>query len=101
MTGDLFTARFSNCNFVETIFPPLGGENKHLKKEVTWNKLSLCHLNPRTRQCNLEVQKIIHLLDIINQLPDAFIPKESYKISSHIPVTYASNSNWGSKRTTY
>ena len=26
LTGDMFTARFANCHFDETIFPSLGGE---------------------------------------------------------------------------
>ena len=27
LTGNLFTARFANCHFDESVFPPLGGEN--------------------------------------------------------------------------
>ena len=29
LTGDLFTARFANCHFDETVFPSLGGD-KHV-----------------------------------------------------------------------
>jgi hypothetical protein len=25
LTGDVFTARFADCHFNETVFPPLGG----------------------------------------------------------------------------
>jgi hypothetical protein len=32
LTGDVFTARFANCQFDETIFPILGGEKEKLKK---------------------------------------------------------------------
>ena len=75
LTGDVFTARFVDCHFDETIFPTLGEENgkmKMLKKEITWNAHSLNHFDPRTKQCELEVQRIIHLQQVANQLPDAF-----------------------------
>ena len=32
LTGDVFRAKFANCHFNETIFPPLGGE-KSIPKE--------------------------------------------------------------------
>jgi len=35
LTGDLFTARFADCHFDESIFPTLGGENKQLEKEIS------------------------------------------------------------------
>jgi hypothetical protein len=35
LTGDIFTARFANCQFDGTIFPILGGEKEKLKKQVT------------------------------------------------------------------
>ena len=33
----------------------------------------MTHLDPHTNQCELEVQMIIHLQNLANQLPDAFI----------------------------
>ena len=33
----------------------------------------MTHLNPHTNQCELEVQRIIHLQNLANQLQDAFI----------------------------
>ena len=33
----------------------------------------MTHLDPHTNQCELEVQRIIHLQNLANQLPDAFI----------------------------
>lgn len=39
-TGDLFTARFADCHFDESVFPTLGGENKQSVKEISWNELS-------------------------------------------------------------
>ncbi|XP_019240264.1 PREDICTED: uncharacterized protein LOC109220263 [Nicotiana attenuata] len=88
MTGDLFMARFSYCHFDESVYPTLGGENKQLKKDIDWNALSLSHLDPRTNQCQQEVQKIIHLQNITNQLPDALtdLPRVT---KSHIPVVNA------------
>ena len=55
LTGDSFTARFADCHFDESDFPILGGENKQLGKEISWNELSLSHFDPRTKQCELEV----------------------------------------------
>ncbi|KAK2376223.1 putative mitochondrial protein [Trifolium repens] len=86
--GDLFTARFADCHFDESNFPTLGGENKQLEKEISWNELSLSHFDPRTKQCELEVQKIIHLQSLANQLPNAFTdPKGVTK--SYIPAVNA------------
>ena len=45
----------------------------------------MTHLDPRTNQCELEVQRIIHLQNLANQLPDAFI--DTKKVTkSHIPA---------------
>ncbi|KAG4180543.1 hypothetical protein ERO13_A10G171633v2, partial [Gossypium hirsutum] len=44
----------------------VGGEIKQLDKKISWKELSLAHLNPRTKQCDLEVQKIIHLQSLAN-----------------------------------
>jgi len=41
-------------------------------KEIIWSEPSLLHLDPHTKQCESEVQKIMHLQEIANQLPDAF-----------------------------
>ena len=40
--------------------------------EITWNVLTLSHFDPCTNQCEVEVQRIIHLQGIANQLPDVF-----------------------------
>ena len=87
-TGDLFKARFDDCHFNESDFPTLGGGIKKLENKISWNELSLSTLDPRSSQCELEVQKIIHLQNIANQLPDAFTdPKRVTK--SHIPAVNA------------
>ena len=57
LTCNLFTVRFADYHFDESIFPPLGG-GKSIPEEwqdITWNVSSLSHLDPRTRQCELEV----------------------------------------------
>jgi len=71
-TGDLFIARFADSHFDESVFPTLGGERKKVEKDIGWNELSLSHLDPRTKECELEVQRIIHLQKLANQLPYAF-----------------------------
>ena len=87
MTGDVFRARFVDCHFNETVFPQLGGEKSILegRHEITWNASTLSHLDQRTNQCELEVQMIIHLKNLANQLPDAFV--DTKKVTkSHIPA---------------
>ena len=61
LTRDLFTARFADCHFDEIIFPTLGGEDKKVERKITWNELSLSYFDSRTKQCELQVQKIIYL----------------------------------------
>ena len=87
LTGEVFTPRFADYHFDETLFSPLGGGKPIPEewREITWNESSLSHLDPHTKQSELEVQKIIHLQGLVNQLPDAFI--DSTKVTkSHIPA---------------
>uniref|UniRef100_A0A2N9J4G7 Reverse transcriptase Ty1/copia-type domain-containing protein n=1 Tax=Fagus sylvatica TaxID=28930 RepID=A0A2N9J4G7_FAGSY len=93
LTGDIFKARFDDCHFNETIFPPLGGEKSlpEARREITWNVSTLSHLDPRTNQSELEVQRIIHLQGIANQLPDVFTDSKKI-VKSHIPA--ANNPAW-------
>ncbi|KAL0316102.1 UNVERIFIED_CONTAM: hypothetical protein Sradi_5488400 [Sesamum radiatum] len=80
MTGDQFTARYLDCQFNETIFPVLGGEDKEIKrKDIAWNATSMSFLDPRTNDSELEVQRIIHLQSVANRLPDAFIDTKKRK----------------------
>ncbi|XP_052888014.1 uncharacterized protein LOC128296622 [Gossypium arboreum] len=85
LTGDLFTVRFIDYHFDETTFPTLGEEKIELVKEITWNGSSLSQLDPRTSQCEQEVQRIIHLQNIANQLPDSFTDLKRIT-KSHIPA---------------
>ena len=43
----------------------------------------MSHLDPRINKCKLEFQMIIHLKNLANQLPDAFIDIKKV-IKSHI-----------------
>ena len=50
---------------------------------ITWNASTMSHLDPRTNQYELEVQRIIYLQNLANQLPNAFI--DTKKVTkSHI-----------------
>ena len=89
-TGDLFTARFVDCHFDETHFPALGREkeNGQRDKDICWNESSLSYLDTRTSKCEMEVQKIIHMQNLANRLPDSFTdPKRVTK--SHVPAINA------------
>ena len=83
-----FTARFVDCQFNEVVFPTLRGEKKEGERDILWNEPSLLHLDPRTKQCESEVQKIVHLQAIANQLPDAFTDTKRV-IKSYIPAANA------------
>ena len=91
LTGDLFTARFADCHFDEENFPSMGNpkasiEEKQKKEDnFSWREKDLTHLDPRTSECENEVQRIIRLQEIANRLPDAF--NDATKVTkSHIPA---------------
>ncbi|KAL0300012.1 UNVERIFIED_CONTAM: Retrovirus-related Pol polyprotein from transposon TNT 1-94 [Sesamum angustifolium] len=91
MTGDQFTARYLDCQFNETIFPVLGEEDKEIKrKDIAWNATSMSFLDPRTNDSELEVQRIIHLQNVANRLPDAFIDTKkvtkSHILAENVPA---------------
>ena len=85
LTGDVFKARFEHCHFNATIFPPLEGEKllPEARREITWNVSTLAHLDPHTNQCELKVQRIIHLQEIANQLLDVFTNNKKNSEISH------------------
>ena len=89
LTGNLFIARFTDCHFDESVFPSLGEDKSNSNKwrEITWNTPSLLHLDPRTKQFELEVQRIIHL-HLADQLPDVFTDPNKV-LKSHIPAVNA------------
>ena len=64
LISDVFKARFEDYHFDENIFLSLETEKlvPEARQEITWNNPKLSsHFDPRTNQCELEVQKIIHL----------------------------------------
>ena len=85
LTGDVFTARFADCQFDESVFPSLGGEKKIQEKNISWNEPSLLYLDPYTKQCEMEVRKILNFQELANQLPDAFIDTKRVT-KSYIPA---------------
>ena len=53
------------------------------RREITWNVSTLSHLDPCTNQCEVEVQRIIHLQGIANQLLNVFTDNKKI-VKSHI-----------------
>ena len=86
LTGDLFTARFADCHFDETLFPPLGGgETSQQRQELSWSVPTLSHLDPRTSQCETEVKRLLSLQHVSDSMPDSFA--DIARVTrSHIPV---------------
>ncbi|XP_074377339.1 uncharacterized protein LOC141718862 [Apium graveolens] len=82
LIGDVFTARYADCHFDESVFPSLGGDNILHKL----NASGLSSMNPRTKQCESEVIRIIHMQNIANKMPDAFNDSR-HIIKSHIPAS--------------
>jgi hypothetical protein len=60
--------------FNEDHFPALGGDYKYHSKyrEINWDNKSILSSDPRTKDTELQVEKIINLQNIANNLPDAF-----------------------------
>ena len=66
--------------------PKASKEEKQKKEDnFSWREKDLTHLDPRTSECENEVQQIIRLQEIANRLPDAF--NDATKVTkSHIPA---------------
>ena len=89
LTGDMFTARYADSSFDEDHFPALGGESNHKEcQEIDWNVTGIQSLDPRTKESETEVQRIIDLQHIANNLPDAFTDHKGVT-KSHIPAVNA------------
>jgi hypothetical protein len=87
LIGDLLTARYADCIFNEEHFPALEGEFKYHTEclEITWDVLDTQKEDPRTTESELQVQRIIHLQNAANNLPDSFTVSKSVT-KSHIPA---------------
>ena len=57
-------------------------------REIEWSASSIQSLDPRTIETKLEVQRIIHLQNLANNLPDAFTDIREVS-KSHIPTENA------------
>ena len=96
LIGDVFTVRFADCQFDETVLLPLEGEkeisNEQLVleewRELSWTTPTLYHLDPRTPQCDYEIRRILQLQEIANQLPNSF--NDAAKVTkSHVATINA------------
>ncbi|KAK9932128.1 hypothetical protein M0R45_019377 [Rubus argutus] len=89
LTGDLFTARFADCHFDETVFPSLGGDKnvniQQERRELSWPVPTLSHNDPPTAQREIEVRRIIDLQKVADSLPEAFSDLAK-GTRSHIPA---------------
>src|SRR6266498_295132 len=54
-------------------------------QDIEWNASGIQSLDPRTKESELEVQRIIHLQNIANNLPDTFTDLKSVS-KSHNPI---------------
>jgi hypothetical protein len=63
LTNDLFTTQFADCIFNEDHFLALGGDNKCITEyqKINWDDKFILSSNPRTKEIELQVQKIIEL----------------------------------------
>ena len=76
----------------ESVFQPLREEKpipeKH--REITYNTSTMSHFDSRINQCKLEVQRTIHLENLVNQLLDTFTDTNKNITKSHIPTANTS-----------
>ena len=94
LTGGLFTARFADCHFDETVFPPLGGDKNVTvpdeRRELTWNVPTMSHLDPRTAQCDNEMRRILDLQSVAQNMPNIFFDlakvTRSYIPAANVPA---------------
>ena len=56
------------------------------QREITWNASTMSHFDYHTNQCELEARRSIHLENLANQLPYAFINTKKVT-KSHILAT--------------
>jgi hypothetical protein len=70
LIGDLLTVWYNDYIFNEDHFSALEGEYKYHSKcqEINWDDKYILSLDPRTKESELQVQKIINLQNIANNL---------------------------------
>ena len=87
LTGDLLMARFADSIFNKDHFPALVGEFKYHaeSQEISWDARGIANEDPRTRESELQVLKILNLQNIANNLSDAFTAGKDVT-KSYIPA---------------
>ena len=94
LAEDLFTTRFTDCHFYETVFPSLGGD-KNIKileeqRELSWTTTLFSHLDSRTAQSETEVWCILDLQTVYQSMLDAFIDltrvTRSHILAANVPA---------------
>jgi hypothetical protein len=63
LTEDLFTTRYADCIFNEDYFSALREDYKYQSEyqKINWDDKSIISSDPRTKEIELQVQKIINL----------------------------------------
>nr|GEU90436.1 retrovirus-related Pol polyprotein from transposon TNT 1-94 [Tanacetum cinerariifolium] len=91
LTGDVFKARFADCQFNESIFPSLGGEKKNHEKDVLWSEPLLLYLDPRTKQKKKATENAIIHEDIVLEGTQNVAPPEEEidDINKEISINYS------------
>jgi hypothetical protein len=74
LMGYLFTAWFADCIFNEDHFLTLGGDNKFIDdtQEIVGDDKIILSSNSRTKEIDLQVEKILELQQIGSNLSDVF-----------------------------
>jgi len=56
--GIYLVAMNTDCKFNESDYPTLGGENNKLVRETKWHRPSLSWQDPRTKECEIDIQRL-------------------------------------------
>ena len=91
LADDLFTARFMDYNFYETVFSSLRGDKNvtalEEHRELSWTTPTMPRLDPHTIQYETEVQRIFDIHSVAQSMPDAFTGLARVT-KSNIPAAY-------------
>jgi hypothetical protein len=88
LTGE---PRYADCIFNEEHFPALGEEFKYHTEcpKINWDAIDTQKEDPRTKESELQVQRIINLQNAANNLPDSFTMSrsvtKSYILARNVP----------------
>jgi hypothetical protein len=74
LTGDLFISWYADCIFNNDHIPVLGGDYKYHSEcqKINWDDKFIISSDPRTKEIEQQVQKIINLQNVVNNLSGAF-----------------------------